>query len=70
MGVAFWCIQEEVTNGCTGDVLVLRRHIRENNARCHFLTNPEQSGLPQIMLTQVWETKEPEYSLRDAGEDA
>lgn len=55
MGVAFWCVQEEVAYPSARDMLMLLRNVGKDNSVGYFRACPRERCLLEIGLAQVWE---------------
>ena len=70
MRVAFGRVEEEVAHARARDVLVLRRHVGEDDARRHVRPGPHLRRLLQLTLAEVREAQQPEYGVGHARQDA
>lgn len=67
--VALRRIQEEVADPGAGDVLLLRRHICEDDPPGEFFTGPRLRGPLQVRLAEFREPKQPKIGIWYALED-
>ena len=70
MRITLRCIEEQITDTGTSDMLLLLGDICEENAVGDFLACPLNGSLPEIGFTEVWEAQEPEDSFGKLGENS
>lgn len=68
MSVAFGSVKEQIAHSGTRDVLVLWRHVREDDPRCDFGSRPAHRHLLEVVFTELGEAQEPEHSLGESCE--
>lgn len=69
MAIAFRCIEEKIENFRTGNMHVLGSNIGEDDPRGGLFASPSNCRLLEVLLTDIWEAKQPKDRIRDAGED-
>ena len=70
MGVAFRRVEKQIADASARDMLVLRSHIGEDDARGGLRSRPFESSLPEIGFSEIRETKEPQDCFGNSCEDA
>lgn len=68
MSITFGCVQEQITDSRTRYVLVLWRNVSEDHTRGHLRSNPRHCRLPQIRLSKIGESEQPQHGLRGSRE--
>lgn len=61
MGVAFGRIEKQIADSSTRDVLVLWRHVGEDDPGCDFGSRPADCRLFEVALAKLWEAQEPQH---------
>lgn len=69
MGIAFRCVEKQIADAGTRNMLVLGRYICEDDSRCNFAANPTQGRLSEILFAKIRKSEEPEDSFRNAREN-
>lgn len=68
-GAHLGCVEEQVSDSSTMDVIVLVGDIGEDDAVGDFLTRPAKSRLLEVRLSRRWEAQKPENRVGNLDED-
>lgn len=68
-GTYLGCVEEQVGDTSTMDVVVLVGDIGENDSICDLLTRPAKGRLLKVGLSWRGEAKKPQDRVRDLNED-
>lgn len=63
MSVAFGSVEKQIADSGTRDVLVLWRHVREDDPSGDFGSRPADCRLFEVAFTKLGKAQEPEHCL-------